>query len=157
MKDFSSYPNEISLNAKLQHAPEYPGSAFFVFDFDIEAIFGTKGRVPVCLIVDGHRFRSTIAVYSGVHMMVFNKQMREATGYNAGDIIPITLIRDMEERKVEIPDDVQAALASKDLTETFAKYSYTLQKEAIALINEAKKPETRIRRIAKLIERLSEK
>lgn len=154
MKDYSSYPNQITLETTLQNSEEYPGSAYFVFDFDFEAVFGSKGRIPVWLVVEEHRFRSTIAVYSGVHMMVFNATMRQETGYKAGDRITITLIRDTEVRKIELPDDVKAHLTEKKVLSAYEAYSYSHQKEAMDWINDAKKPETRIRRINKLVENL---
>ena len=49
------------------------------------------------------------------------------------------------------------AIRNKNLTEKFAKMSYTHQKEFVVSINEAKKEETRIRRIEKAIEIISKK
>ncbi len=143
--------NKITLDILLQTNEEYPGSAFMTFDFDFKAIFGKTGRIPVKLTVDGHTYRSTIAVYAGVHMMVFNRQMRLDTGYKAGDTIRITLEHDLEKRSVEIPEDVKEALQNAGVWEAFTRYSYSHQKENVAWISDAKKPETRLRRIAKLI------
>lgn len=154
MKDYSAFPNIITLQTTLLSSEEYPGSAYFVFDFDFEAIFGTKGRIPVWLTVDGHRYRSSIAVYSGVHMMVFNATMRQETGYKAGDTITITLERDTQIRKIDLPEDVKSVLAAKDVLRVYEKYSYSHQKEALDWINDAKKTETRQRRIEKLADKL---
>ena len=154
MKDYSAYPNKIELETNLLSSDEYPGSAYFVFDFDFATVFGTQGKVPVWLSVDGHRFRSTIAVYGGVHMMVFNATMRRETGYKAGDRILITLERDTEIRKVELPADVKNALAASGVLSIYEKYSYSHQKEVMDWINDAKKTETRQRRIARQVEKL---
>lgn len=150
-KDNSGYPNRITLEIELLSSDEYPGSAYMVLDFDFEAIFGTKGKVPVKFTVGEHCYRSTIAVYGGVHMMVFNRQMREETGFKAGDRIRATLERDTDERKVDIPEDVHKAMAQAGVLEIFAATSYSHQKEHVAWINDTKKQETRERRIAKLI------
>ncbi len=155
MKDFSSYPNRITLETTLQSSDEYPGSAFFIFDFDFEAVFGSKGRIPVWLWVGEHRYRSTIAVYSGVHMMVFNARMRQETGYKAGDKITVTLVRDTEIRKIELPEDVKAFLAEQQVLSIYEAYSYSHQKEALDWINDAKKAETRSKRIEKLAQKLN--
>lgn len=122
-----------------------------VFDFDFEAIFGTEGKVPVKFTVGEYCYRSTIAVYSGVHLMVFNRQMRKETGFKAGDRIRATLERDTEERKADIPEDVHKALAQAGVLELFTATSYSHQKEHVAWINDTRKQETRERRIAKLI------
>lgn len=157
MKDYSAFPNIVTLDIELLSPDEYPGSAYMVFDIDFELVFGSKGKIPVKLTVDGHLYRSTIAVYSGVHMMVFNRTMREETGYKAGDKIKITIERDLEERKVDLPVDVAEALGKAEIGDKFAKLSYSHQKENIAWINDTRNPDTRARRIAKLISVLAEK
>jgi len=105
--------------------------------------------------VDGHRYRSTIAVYGGVHLMVFNATMRKETGYQAGDTIQITLERDTEIRKITLPEDIRSWLENAGVAEVYDNYSYSHQKEVLDWINDTKNPETRKRRIAKLAEKLS--
>jgi hypothetical protein len=102
-KDFSNYPNRISLEVELKSEPQYPNSAYIVFDFDVEAVFGTKGRIPVVMTIDGKKFQRNLARYAGEYMMVFNKELRDETGYRAGDRVQILLERDQEERRVQIP------------------------------------------------------
>jgi uncharacterized protein YdeI (YjbR/CyaY-like superfamily) len=46
-------------------------------------------------------------------------------------------------------------LKKEELTEVFAKMSYTHQKEYVNAVNEAKKPETRARRIKNALEMIS--
>ena len=152
-KDYSAFPNLIELDVLLRHAPEYPGSAFMVFDFDVPAVFGSK-RVPVVMTIDGKQFRRSLSLYSGAYMMVFNAELRDATGYRAGDTIHIKIERDTAERVVSLPDDLASALAEAGLLEIWKKWSYSHQKEDLAWIEEAKRPETRQKRIAKLLEKL---
>lgn len=152
--DFSAYPNKISLDIELQSSDEYPNSAFMLFTFDFVQVFGSNGKIPVRFTVGEHSYRSTIAVYDGMHMMVFNKQMRLDTGFKAGDVIHGTLERDTDPRSVEIPEDVHRELEFASVLSVFCKYSYSHQKEIVDWINDAKKQETRTRRIAKLIAKL---
>lgn len=152
----TGFPNRISLDIELLSSDEYPNSAFMQFDFDFMAVFGSKGRIPVILTVGEYKYRSTIAVYNGVHMMVFNKQMRLDTGYGAGDMVHITLERDSSKREVEIPEDVNLAIKEAGVREGFMKLSYSHRKENVDWINDAKKPETRLRRINKLIDTLKQ-
>lgn len=149
------YPNRIALDIELLSSEEYPGSAYMVFDFDLQKVFGKKGRVPVIFTVGEHSFRTSIAVYAGVPMMVFNASMRAATGYKAGDIIHAVLERDFSLRTVEIPEDVRIPLTDAGVWDIFADYSYTHKKEVMKWLNDAKKPETRARRIAKLSDKLN--
>ncbi len=141
----------ISMDIELLATDEYPGSAYFVID--AKTLFGTKARVPIKLYVDGLVFRTSLAPMSGTHMAVFNRQMRESTGFKAGDVIHVLIELDKEERKVEVPADVETALREHGLLESFGKFSYSHQKEVMDWINDAKKPETRARRIAKLCEK----
>ncbi len=154
-KDGSGYPNRVSLEVELRHAPEYPTSAFMVFDFDPVEIFGTKARVPVVLTIDGKKFRRSLARYAGELMLVFNAELREATGYKAGDRIQVLIERDFEPRVVELPQDVAQALKAAKLLDKWQTWSYSHQREDLAWIEEAKRPETRQKRIAKLLEVLA--
>lgn len=148
-------PNKITITTQLHSSEEYPGSAFFIFDIDLMEVFGKKGRVPVKIYIDGHMYRSRIAKYAGYPpMMVFNKQMRNETGYGAGDTVTVTLEHDLDQRVVELPEDVANALKPFRLVRVFQRLSYTHQKEYVDWINDAKKAETRSRRIGKLIEQL---
>ncbi len=154
-QDFSAWPNHVSLEVELQSTPEYPTSAFMVFDFDPLEIFGTKARVPVVLNIDGKKFRRNIARYAGELMLVFNAGLRERTGYKAGDRIQVLIERDFEPRVVELPQDVAQALKTAKLLDKWQTWSYSHQREDIAWIEEAKRPETRQKRITKLLEKLA--
>lgn len=124
--------------------------------FDVEKIFGAK-RVPVKISINGAEHRSTIVKMNGKYVVVVPKIFREAAKVRAGEIISVTIEKDTEKRTVEIPQDLAEALKEANLTETFAKMSYTHQKEYVNAVSEAKKQETRIRRIEKTIAMLREK
>jgi hypothetical protein len=149
--------NQIEFSITLWAPNDYPTSAALTFPFSTLEVFGTKARVPVRFWVDGHEFRSSLAPMGGEHMMVFNLEMRQKTGYKAGDTIHIIMERDTEPRVVNVPDDVINVLKTSDTAyNKFMKYSYSHKKEVMDWINEAKRPETRQRRIQKLLESLSE-
>ena len=62
---------------------------------------------------------------------------------------------DIEPRRVEIPVELHKALQSDQEAKTrFEKLSYTHQREYVEWIREAKREETRQKRIAKTIEKL---
>ncbi|MCD9186248.1 MAG: YdeI/OmpD-associated family protein [Pyrinomonadaceae bacterium] len=124
--------------------------------FDVEKVFGAK-RVPVKVSINGAEHRSTIVKMSGKYVVGVPKVFREAAKVKAGELISVTIEKDTEKRIVEIPDDLAEALKEAHLTETFAKMSYTHQKEYVNAVNEAKKEATRIRRIEKTIEMLKAK
>ncbi|MBX7171437.1 MAG: YdeI/OmpD-associated family protein [Pyrinomonadaceae bacterium] len=127
------------------------------FPFDTKEVFGTKARVPVRGTINGTEFRSSLAPMDGCHIMPVNTKLREAAGIKAGDMVKITMERDDAPRTVEVPADLAEALKNADLTEAFEKMSFTHRKEYVNAVIEAKKPETRLRRIEKTIEKLSTK
>ena len=124
--------------------------------FDVEKVFGAK-RVPVKVWVNGAEHRSTIFRMGGKYMMAVPKIFREAAGVKGGEMITVRMERDTEKRTVEIPKDLADALKKANLQDVFSKMSYTHQKEYVNAINEAKREETRIRRIGKTIEEIAAK
>ena len=124
--------------------------------FDVEKVFGAK-RVPVKVWINGVEHRSTIVRMDGKYMMAVPKVFRDAAGIKGGEMIEVTMEKDLEKRVVEVPKDFADALKKTDLTEVFSKMSFTHQKEYVRAIIEAKKEETRIRRIEKTIEQLISK
>jgi len=125
--------------------------------FDVEKTFGSRGRIPVRGTLNGAAYRSSVFRMGGdCHFMVVNRQMREAAGVKGGETVPVTMECDTEERVIEPPADFARALkANKDARATWDKLSYTHQREHARNIEDAKKPETRQRRIEKSIQMLA--
>lgn len=126
------------------------------FPFDIEKTFGAK-RVPVKVWINEAYYLSTIVKMGGKYCMVVPKKVRDDANVKAGETITVIIQRDTDKRTVEVPADLAEALKNAGLTEAFEKLSYTHQKEYVVAINEAKKEETRIRRIEKTIEAVGKK
>ena len=125
--------------------------------FDVEEVFGAK-RCPVKVWVNGVEHRSTIHRYGGKYMMAVPKRFRNAAGIKAYDTITVEMERDREERIIEPPKDLAKALKeNKDAKVVWEKMSYTHKKEYAMAIEDAKRPETRARRIGKTIEELLKK
>ena len=124
--------------------------------FDVEKTFGARGRVPVRGTLNGAPFRSSVFRMGGdCHFMVVNRQMREAAGVTGGETVPVVLERDDEPRTIEPPADFARALkANREAQATWDKLSYTHRREHVEHIEEAKRPETRQRRIEKTISQL---
>lgn len=126
--------------------------------FNVLETFGSKGQIKVKGTIDGHPYRGSIHPYGGIHYMGVKKEFREAIGKKQGDRVIVTMEVDMEPRTVEAPDDLVRAFDGNETAKAaFEKCSYTHKKEYVDWINEAKKPETRQRRIVKTLEKLVEK
>jgi hypothetical protein len=130
------------------------GGAFVEVPFDVKATFGSA-RPKVAVTFDGESYRGTIALMGGVSLIGILKEIRNKIGKDVGDKVRVTVDADDAPREVAVPDDVRAALRKAKLEKVFEKLSYTHQKEHINAIEEAKQPQTRVRRIEKLIAMLS--
>jgi Bacteriocin-protection, YdeI or OmpD-Associated/Domain of unknown function (DUF1905) len=117
---------------------------------DVPAVFG-RARPPVRGTVNGAPLRSTIAKYGGEYLLVVNRQVREAAGAAAGDTVEIELELDTKPRIVRLPKDFAEAL-DKDARAEFDRMSYSHRKDYVEWIKDAKREETRRRRIAKAVE-----
>ena len=91
----------------------------------------------------------------GRHYLVVNKSIRQAINAEAGDVVKVTMEKDMDKREVQVPEDflneLEMNVHAKDI---FNGFSYSHQKEYVDWIESAKKPTTREVRIHKSIEKL---
>jgi hypothetical protein len=124
--------------------------------FDVEQAFGRKGRLPVRGTLNGVGFRSTLAPYGGVHYLPVNRALREKAGVDAGDTVEVVLEIDDQPRLVEAPADLARALARRARAKAaWDKLATSHRRAYVEAVEEAKKPETRRRRIAGVVEALS--
>jgi uncharacterized protein YdeI (YjbR/CyaY-like superfamily) len=92
---------------------------------------------------------------TGSHVILVRKDIRAAIGKNVGDTVRVEIERDTEERVVDIPEPLAKALAkNKKASDFFDSLSYTNRKEYARWISEAKKEETRTKRLEATIEKL---
>lgn len=136
---------------------EHSEAAMMIIPFDVEKVFGTRARVPVRGTVNGFAFRSSIfPTGDGHHYMVVNREVRAGAKVKGGDTVTVQMERDDEPRTVKPPADLARALkANKTASAAWEKLSYTRQKEYANAVEEAKKPETRARRVEKAVTELA--
>jgi hypothetical protein len=115
--------------------------------FDPKATFG-KVRAPVKVTINKHTWRSTVALMRGPACLPFRRSHREAAGVSVGDSVVVRVELDTEKRTVTAPSDLLRALKAAGVADRWKSLSYTHQREHVEAIEEAKKPETRARRIA---------
>jgi len=122
---------------------------------DVVAAFDAGKRPPVVVNVNGYEYRSTVAPMGGKYLLPFSAERRRESGINGGDAIDVELTLDTAPRTVEVPADLRAALdASPTAATAWEKLAYTHKKEHARSVLDAKKAETRTRRIAALIAKL---
>jgi hypothetical protein len=116
------------------------GSGVFIeVPLDVPAVFG-RSRPAVRGTIDGHPFRSTVAVYGGRYYLPVKRALQEAAGVAAGDAVVVELEADEEPRTVEPPADLAAALVGDAAARAaFAGLSYTHQREYAEWVAGAKR------------------
>ena len=124
--------------------------------FDPKALFG-KLRAPVKVTLNGYTFRSTIAAMGGPPCIPFRRSHREAAGLEGNETLNVRLDLDTETRTVKAPADLVKALKAASLWERWQELSYTHQREHGEASADAKKPETRVRRIERAVEMIRAK
>jgi len=125
--------------------------------FDVREAYGAA-RPKVTVTVNGVKLRTTVAVYGGKSYVGFRKEIQEAAGIGIGDRLRVKIEPDEAPREVEVPEDLARALAKdKAAGKAYAALSFSHRKEYAVWVAEAKKPETRARRVAQTLEKLKKK
>jgi hypothetical protein len=142
--------------AKLQSIGPTGAWTRLMLPFDVEKVFGSRARVSVKGTINGFAFRTSIFPNGdGTHHIMVNKAMQQGAKAKPGDTVRMTLERDDAAKTVAVPADLKQALAkNKRAQAAFDKLAPSHRREHIRVISEAKKPETRARRIGRMIERL---
>ena len=127
--------------------------------FDVEKTFGGSDQVNVKGTVNGVSFRSSLRPHGdGTYFLVVNKSSRIAFKTVVGGSVKVVLEEDGALRTIEAPPDLMKALAGHPTAKAvWDQCSMSHKKEYVDWITEAKKEETRIRRVAQTIEKLAEK
>jgi len=139
---------------------ERPGKkgdlAFVTIPFDVQEVYGTKGQVKVKATFNNHPYRGVIAnMGTGCHIIGLRKDVREAIGKQVGDIINVTIEQDLEERIVEVPEELAKLFSKNKTAKTFYdSLSFTNRKEYAVWISSAKKEETKEKRLKDTLTKL---
>src|SRR4029077_8312019 len=90
-----------------------------------------------------------------LYVLGMPKAMRDRTGKGPGDTIEVAVWKDEAERIVEVPAQFENLMKKEGLLPVFKKLSYAHRKECCRWLAEAKKEETRLKRLEKAIEMIS--
>ena len=116
----------------------------------------TNKRAPLKVTVNGHTYQSTAVGVAGECRVVFPSADRKAAKVSSGDIVEVTLELDSGYREVRMPAELIKALKANGLTKTLTDLSYSKRKEFARQVSEAKTEETRLKRIAKVLNNIQE-
>lgn len=121
----------------------------------IESLQAGK-KPPVKVTLKGYSYRTTVAVMGGAFMMPLSAEHRNAAGVQGGETLDVTIELDTEPRTVEIPADLQAALeAQPGGLAAFHMAAPSMRKEYVRQVESAKAADTRARRVASIVSKLT--
>jgi hypothetical protein len=132
-------------------------TAGFTVPSEVVEALGAGKRPAVNVTLNGHTWRSTIAVYGGVFMLGVSAEHRARAGVAAGEVHDVDVELDTAPREVTVPADFAAALDADPAARTFFDgLSYSNKSYHVLQIEGAKTDETRRRRIEKSVALLAE-
>jgi hypothetical protein len=121
----------------------------------VEALGGGK-RPPVTITVNGHSWKSRVAVMRGRYLLGLSNANRLAAGVGVGEEVEVELDLDAEPRVVTEPEDLGRALAAAPgARAAYDRLTHSRKREHVRAVETARKPETRRRRIDEIIATLS--
>ena len=131
-----------------------PAAAIELTDAEVERLGGGK-RAAVVVTIGGTSERLRLAVMGGRNLIGLRREVRERMAVAAGSEVDVRIDLDVAPREVTVPDDLAAALAAAGRRDAFDRLAYTHRKEHVAAVTDAKRPETRARRIAATVAALA--
>jgi len=133
-------------------------AAYVSVPFDVKEAYGMK-RVKVKAFFDGYEYRGLIVnMGTGSHILGLTKEVRNSIGKSFGEIVQVAVEVDTEERIIESPPELNNFFKSHPQEKDFFdSLSYTNRKEYANWIKEAKKVETKERRINSAINKLKQR
>ena len=131
------------------------GGAYVLFPYGTQKEFATNGKVPVKATFEGVPYAGSLVKYGHPHHMLgMPKAIREQIAKRPGDTVQIVVWKDEEVRTVQVPAEFERLIKKEGLLSVFNELGYTHRKEYCRWITDAKKEETRLRRLQKAIQML---
>lgn len=108
--------------------------------------------------LNGVEFKSNLMpMGDGSHCLGVHKATQVAAGIDFGDSVSIEMVEDTAPRAVDVPADLARALRAEPRTKAFFDgLAHTHRREYANWVAEAKKPETRQRRLEQTLALLRE-
>jgi hypothetical protein len=139
------------LQLRVTLEPRGPAAAVILTDEQVAALGG--GKTPaVRVTVNDQSFLGRIGRMGGENLLGFNKQTRSDLNVAAGDTVDVAIVLDSAPRQVDVPPALAAALKSDPQAQAaFDRLAPSHRKEFARWIAEAKREETRQRRVAEAL------
>ncbi|HEY8816311.1 MAG TPA: YdeI/OmpD-associated family protein [Candidatus Dormibacteraeota bacterium] len=140
----------------LTPTPRGGGGTLVPIPKEVATKLGLKGMPKIKAVIAGTPYRgSLMPMGDGTYCLGVLKSIQEAAGVGAGESISIDIELDTAPRTVEMPPDLANKIAhDKKAIAAWDALSFTNKKEMARSLEEAKRPETRERRLAQAVESL---
>jgi hypothetical protein len=146
---------ELTLQATLE--PRGPAAAVVLTDEQVAEIGEGKKAFPVRATINGYSWAGRVSRMGGEFLLGLNREVRTGAGVEAGDEVTVTIALDEAPRDVEVPPALARALDGDAAAKAkFDALAFTHRKEFARWIAEAKKDDTRERRVAEALQMLHE-
>src|SRR5437762_7803478 len=145
-----------SFKGVLSATPRGGGGTLVPIPRQVAANLGLNGMPKVQAVIAGQPYRgSLMPMGDGTYCLGVLKSIQEAAGVKQGDTVTVELELDQAPRVVALPADLAKAIArDKKASAAWDKLSFTDKKEMARGLEEAKRTETRERRLAAAIAQL---
>jgi hypothetical protein len=115
---------------------------------EVVAALGGGKRPPITITLNGHTWKSRVAIMRGRHLLGLSNANRQAAGVSTGDEVEVDIELDTEPRVVVEPEDLTRALdADPAARAAYDRLAYSHRRMHVRAIESARRPETRDRRI----------
>lgn len=130
-----------------------PAAAVVLDDEQVARIGEGPKRFAVRATVNGYEWRTSVKRMRGEFLLGLNREVREGAGVAAGDTVQVVIELDQAPREVAVPSALADALQrDPEAKAAFDGLAFTHRKEFARWIDEAKREETRERRVVQALE-----
>jgi uncharacterized protein YdeI (YjbR/CyaY-like superfamily) len=145
-----------SFRATLERLRSNLGWIIIWIPFNVEKIWGTRGRLRVRGEINGFAFRTSLfPTRQGEHFLLVNKKMQAGAHASEGTTAEFLLELDTAERVAVVPAELKRILAEdRSFHRWFDALNYSIRKWIADSIIERKSPEARRRRAEQVGEQL---
>jgi hypothetical protein len=142
-----------TIEFQTQLLPRGPAAAVVLDESQVATVGEGAKRFRVVATVNGYSWNTSVTRMGGEFLVGLSREVRQAAGVQAGDEVMVSLRLDTEPRLVELPAELSEALDSEhEAQANFEAMAFTHRKEYARWIGDAKRADTRQRRVAQAVE-----
>jgi hypothetical protein len=150
-------PTHQPLSIRTVLEPRGPAAAVILSDEQVATLGAGAKAFGVKVTVNGHTFDGRVARMGGESLIGFSRAVRTACGVEPGDEIEVVIQLATEPPTVDVPAALAAAFgADPKACELFDALAPSHRKEFARWVGEAKRDETRERRVSETLRMLHE-